>query len=82
MPDEAEISAKFIAVVQRYTHFSEHFQRFQYFNSKNVRSKNSKDRECQKTTEIFLILLSLRQKNFLKQELKLFHNIEPFHFSG
>ena len=35
-----------------------------------MRQKNSKDRECQAITEIYLvILLSLRQKNFLKQSL-------------
>ncbi len=45
MPDEAEISAKFIAVIQRYTNI------FEYFNSKIVRSKNNEDRECQEITE-------------------------------
>ncbi len=39
MPDEAEISAKLIAVNK------------DIFNSKIVRSKNSKDRECQEITE-------------------------------
>ena len=41
------------------------FKFFKCINSKIVRQKNNKDRECQAITEVYLILLSLRQKNFL-----------------
>jgi len=61
MPDEAEFSAKFIADIQRYTNI------FNILTPK-LRSKDNKDRECRKITEVYLILLSLRRKNFLKHE--------------
>ena len=52
MPDEAEISAKFIAVfiavIQRYTDI------FNILTPKIVRLKNNKDRECQKATDVNL----------------------------
>ena len=38
-----------------------------------MRQKNNKDRECQAITEIYLILLSLRQKNFPKDKENLYH---------
>jgi len=35
--------------------------------TKIVHKKNNRGRECQAITDVYLILLSLRQKNFLKQ---------------
>ena len=53
MPDEAEFSAKFIAVFLKQFYKDIHiFKVFKCINSKIVCQKNNKDRECQVITEV------------------------------
>ena len=55
-----------IAVIQRYTDFLTFFNTFNILTPKLCVQRITKTKNVKKTTEICLIFLSLRRKNFLK----------------
>ena len=79
MPDEAEISATFIAVIQKYTDFLTFFNTFNILTPKLCVQRIT-DRECQKTTDknirpAFCISYALWLRDILLQFLSYFLSV-------